>query len=139
MTPLIMILLVLCCCCLCCRKRPDAHNHHHNTHDSIPIATAVNMDASCPPPPENPVYTRTYGSTSSHLNHHGGGGGNVASGLGGFAIGAIVGDLIGRNAGEGHHHQNNVPMFGGGNDGGYDIIGDSGDNNYGGYDIQGDS
>lgn len=140
-TPLLMILFVLCCCCLCCcRKRPEHnHHHHHPTHDAIPIATAVDVGASCPP--ENPAYTTTYGSTnnSSHHNHHGGGD-NVASGLGGFAIGAIVGDLIGRNAGGGHHYQNNTPIFGGGNDGGYDnIIGDSGDNNYGGYDIQGDS
>ncbi|KAK1738302.1 hypothetical protein QTG54_010971 [Skeletonema marinoi] len=140
-TPLIMILLVVGCCFMCCCRKRHWHNHQH---DGIPIATAVGVDASCPP--ENPAFV-SYGSTSSshHHNHHsgGGGGGNaVASGLGGFAIGTIVGDLIGRNAGSGghNHHQNNLPMFGGvSNDGGYDIVGDSGDNNFGGYDIQGDS
>jgi hypothetical protein len=164
--PFIMLLLVICCCFMmcCCRKSPE-NNHHHHTHDGVPIARAVDVDASCPP--ENPVYaTKTYGSTSTHHHHHhqdsgGGGGGSssnaVASGLGGFAIGAIVGDLIGRNSGGynrgGTSHHNNVAMFrSNGNDGGYDIIGDSGDNvNYGynilqgdsggggGYDIQGDS
>jgi len=115
------------------------------TNDGVPIARAAKVDASCPRP-ENVAYATTtkYVSTSQHHHHHhheggGGGGGNaVASGLGGFAIGAILGDLIGRNSGGSHRHDN-MPMFGSGNDGGYDIIGDSGGNFNSGYDIQGDS
>lgn len=169
--PLFVPLFFIICCCACCFGNRFRHNHTYATaqegvpiataavgqDDGVPIATAVNA------PSENPAYKSWYGSTSNSSNHHnhhhgGGGGSNVASGLGGFAIGTIVGDLIGRSSGGGghHHHQNNnVPFgvgffgdgngrgyFGGGTDGGYDIAGDSGDNNNfggGGYDIQGDS
>ena len=64
--------------------------------------------------------------------HQSGGGSAVASGLGGLAVGTILGNLMGRNA---HVNHNNVQRgFGGG---GYDIAGESGDG--GGYDIAGDS
>mmetsp|Transcript_999 Transcript_999/g.1356 ORF Transcript_999/g.1356 Transcript_999/m.1356 type:complete len:280 (+) Transcript_999:265-1104(+) len=158
--PLFILLFLILCCCACGFGSRSRHNYHHpTTQEGIPIATAV--DPSCHS--ENPAYStkpsytdRTwYGSTTSSSNQGGGGGGagNVASGLGGFAIGTIVGDLIGRRGaggGGGHryHDQNNAPFFGGGgffgggNDGGYDIVGDSGNNNNnfgGGYDVQGDS
>ena len=99
----------------------------------------MDLDTSCPP--QNPAYAATYGSTNRYQqrNHEGSGGGNaVASGLGGFAFGAVVGALLGGRSNRGDNHHN-MPMFGSGNDGGYDIIGDSRDNNSGGYDIQGDS
>jgi hypothetical protein len=137
LAPLIILLLITCCCFLFCSRE----SHHHNHDDGVPIASAVNVDADAFCPPENPTYKTSYGSTSHYHHHHeggGGGGGNaVASGLGGFAIGALVGDLIGRNSG---NREGNMPMFGSGNnDGGYDIIGDRGGNFDSGYDIQGDS
>lgn len=85
---------------------------------------------------------RTNHHHNQHRHYGGGSGGNaIASGLGGFAIGAIVGDLIGRNARDGRvDNHSRMPMFGNNQyvNGGYDIIGDSGESG-GGYDIQGDS
>ena len=81
----------------------------------------------------NPAF-KEYGTNE---NRGGGTGAAIASGLGGLAAGALIGDMFGRN-----NAQASAPQFGGGYDisgdgGGYDIIGDSGD--AGGYDIQGDS
>jgi len=59
----------------------------------------------------------------------GGTGTAIASGLGGLAVGTMLGNLIGRN----NAQVNNQRGFGGG--GGYDIVGDSG----GGYDVAGDT
>ena len=138
--PLIVIFLCICCCC-----RSRRHGHQQTTttsgYNGIPVATAI-PTASCPPA-ENPDYhpTTNYGSTMYRNEHHqsgggGGGGSAVASGLGGLAVGTILGNLMGRNnAHRNHHHHHNVQRgFGGG---GYDIAGASGDS--GGYDIAGDS
>ena len=143
------IIFVILCCLTCCRfpKRPGHNSHHHHQQQhGVPIARAVQVDESCPPPPENPAY---YGSTSHHHHHdnNSGSGNAVASGLGGFAIGTILGDLIGRNnagSGGGGHRigidDDYQTPYGGG---GYDIVGDSGgydiQGDTGGYDIQGDS
>lgn len=139
------IIFVILCCLTCCRfpKR------HHHQHGDVPIARAVHVDESCPPPPENPSY---YGSISHHYHDHhdnSGSGNAIASGLGGFAIGTILGDLIGRNAAGGGVHRGeddyHTPYGGGGgydiigDSGGYDTVGDSGGYDTGGYDIQGDS
>ena len=132
--PLIVIFL---CLCYCCRFR--RHDLRHNQfvasgYNNIPVATAI-PTASCPPA-EIPDYhpTTNYGSTMDRNQHQsGGGGGAVASGLGGLAVGTIIGNLMGRN--NAHVHHNNIQRgFG---VGGYDIAGDSGDG--GGYDIAGDS
>ena len=146
--PLVFILVCICCCAFCSRKG-DHHrdeSHHHGVHPTaIPGATAV-PGASCPA--ENPAY-HSYGSTYEKPSSGGGGAGTaVASGLGGLAVGTILGDIIGRNTA-----QMNAPnrqqggWFGGaGYDiigdtggGGYDIAGDTGDGGGGGYDIAGDS
>lgn len=136
--PLIIFIILCICCCsaICSRRDENHHGHHHHTSGHIPVATAVPA-ATCPPPPaENPAY---YGATNYGSTGSGGGGGSgaaIASGLGGLAVGTILGDLIGRNNAQ--VNNNNIQRgFGFGSGGGYDIVGDSGDT--GGYDIQGDT
>lgn len=131
LAPLFFILLCVCCCALCCRRRDDDHQHrHHSGH--IPVATAV--PETCPPS-ENPAYhAQNYGSTFDGKPQSGGGGGAaIASGLGGLAVGTIIGDLIGRNTARANTINGWFGAAAGG--GGYDIVGDGG----GGYDIAGDS
>mmetsp|Transcript_4755 Transcript_4755/g.10801 ORF Transcript_4755/g.10801 Transcript_4755/m.10801 type:complete len:260 (+) Transcript_4755:133-912(+) len=130
LAPLIFILLCICCCTLRWRRRDDDHTvHHHTSSGRIPIATAI--PATCPPY-ENPEYHHApnYGSTMDGKPSSGGTGTAIASGLGGLAVGTMLGNLIGRNNVQVNNTQRG---FGGG--GGYHIDGDDG----GGYDIVGDS
>ncbi|KAL7526040.1 hypothetical protein ACHAWF_001606 [Thalassiosira exigua] len=151
--PLIVVLLVgVCCCAFCCRRR-DGHKHHRrpdSSSDYVPVAEAVHAV----PPPENPQYhSHDYGSTKDYGGGGGSGGGGagtaIASGLGGLAVGTIIGDMMGRNSARANNPQTGFWGGGGGGggfwgggsggggsgDGGYDIAGDSG----GGYDVAGDS
>jgi len=153
---IVAVALVVCCCWLCCRDSKDHEHHHHPTsrYEHVPIASAVPEYDSCPP--ENPSYYPHYGSESKPSGGGSGPGAAIASGLGGFAAGAVVGDLVGRMSSRGNSDNAEQQRFeqsgyyqsgGGGYDiagdsgdaGGCDIVGDSGDGDDGGYDIQGDS
>ncbi|KAL7468499.1 hypothetical protein ACHAXS_008725 [Conticribra weissflogii] len=152
----VAVALVICCCYLCCRDTKDHEHHHHTTshYENVPIASAVPEYDSCPP--ENPSYYPQYASETKPSGGGGGAGTAIASGLGGFAAGAIVGDFVGRMSSRGNNsnveqqryeQSGNYQSGGGGYDiagdsgdaDGYDIVGDSGDGDDGGYDIQGDS
>ena len=143
---LVIVLLVLGCWCFFCRRRedrPDEQHYRQVSRESVPIAKAVPV---VPVPATNPDYDAPiaahYGSTRCDARSEGGTSGAgtaIASGLGGFVAGTIVGDLIGRNTAESHNAQPRPGGGGGWNEGaegsGYDITGDS----TGGYDISGDS
>lgn len=134
----VIFILIVIFCCLCCRGggNDDKQQHFHDEH--TPMARAYPVQTESCPPSNNPVFNE-YGT---HENRGSGAGTAIASGLGGLAAGAIIGDMIGRNRAEVH----NARQFGGnlgggynvaGDSGGYDIVGDSGAD--GGFDIQGDS
>ena len=125
--PPIVLFILVCCCCVMCFKRRDPEISRQGFATSVPVATAV---------PSAPSYGATRdGDFETHVHHcHDSGNNNtgnaIASGLGGLAVGTILGDMLGsgRNA--------NVPSYSAvGNRGGYDIAGDAG----GGYDIAGDT
>ena len=132
---LFLVVFVLCCC----------HRRRENGNDFtglVPVAVAV---PAAYPPPENPQYhspkpaysAQNYGSTTDWRPASGGGAGAaVASGLGGLALGTVLGNIMGRSNVQGNNMQYGFGGSGGGAGGGYDIVGDSGD---GGDDICGDS
>ncbi|KAL3766606.1 hypothetical protein ACHAW5_011167 [Stephanodiscus triporus] len=136
--PLLVIILCVLCCCNRHRERGNDDAGH------VPVAVAV---PGTYPPPVNPQYhspktaysAQNYGSTMDWPASGGGAGPAIASGLGGLALGTVLGNIIGRSNIQGNnvgYGFGGVGRGGGGGDGGYDIVGDSGD---GGCDIAGDS
>eukprot|EP00558_Chaetoceros_sp_UNC1202_P005634 CAMPEP_0197246518 /NCGR_PEP_ID=MMETSP1429-20130617/14718_1 /TAXON_ID=49237 /ORGANISM="Chaetoceros sp., Strain UNC1202" /LENGTH=210 /DNA_ID=CAMNT_0042707193 /DNA_START=96 /DNA_END=725 /DNA_ORIENTATION=+ len=126
----VIIVILCCCCCGSC-----AASHQHYGYDGIADAEGfvpVAVPASGMPPPTAPGYSPGYAPRSRGSDNSGGGGfwGNVASGLGGFA----VGEMFARNFEGGNHHHHGGGGFDFQEEGGYDIQGDSG----GGEDILGD-
>ena len=118
-----------------CSKRRDPGSSPQGFPTSVPVATAVPSVAS-------------YGATrdkdfETHRCHNSNNTGNaIASGLGGLAVGTILGDMFGGSNAHVHNNAYNAVGSGGGYDiagdtgGGYDFAGDTGDS---GFDISGDS
>jgi len=107
-------------------KRRDLENSRQGfTTNSVPVATAV--------PSYGATRDKDFGTHHCHDSNNNTGNA-IASGLGGLAVGTILGDMFGssRNANAHHNAYNAV-----GNRGGYDIAGDTATG--GGYDIAGDT
>jgi hypothetical protein len=105
---------------------------HSNPSPSAPLISSEARDNS-----KNRYYSKNPGNISS-------GGSGIASALGGFVVGEMLGQVIGSRA-AGHQHRARGYDDGGfgagfdirGDTGGFDVVGDSGGG--GGFDIPGDS
>ncbi len=122
------LIIFICICCACCGACSSSSTEHHssafrNAGDStmegaaepfIPVAVPAydsmsdHSDQGGRPPPTAPSAPRAASASATAGTASGGGGGagsNIASGLGGFVLGEMIGQAIGaRNERRHHHH-----------------------------------
>lgn len=145
-----LILLCLCCCCCisgdCCSSNSNRDRFLLNQDDVMPIAVPVHSSDvpygsvhSNPPPTAplsaDPLETRRFGEKTFRSINSPSTGSGIASALGGFVVGEMLGQAIGAGRRDHHRHPRH----------GYDVLGDTGgfdipgDTGRGGLDIPGDS
>lgn len=123
--------LCVCCCTRCWSDTDNSHVHYDDVEgEFIPVAvptSEIPYGSINNPPPTAPLLPSRRSSGGG-----GGMGGGFAPALGGFVLGEMLGNALGRrdNNHHGHHGRHVRRGFGGG--GGFDIRGDTGGGGGGG-------